>query len=523
MSWSALAANQWVSRNDLQDAVNTSVFTLKSGQTIPAGNNWVTRTEVETWINATVTQGASNQWPQKSWIIASATWDLQCPVITSNQVGTQINFSFTLPSSTADNPSLKKILIKAFNNTTGTIDGTYTFTQGTPPNPTSYSNSITGLSSGSTYKVNLDFLGAGDVVLQSCGLPPVIKQITQLGSPQGLLIFNTNDNLMYGIDTDTCAAKSGSTDGSIYRFDPTTAQTIADFTYVNLGGLPNTGVYYAPTNKIYVQGPKTGGIYAYSCNTQTFGTLMAYGPAPGTFTYSRGNMYLLGGMVYAGYTAISGFKVINPTTDTFAADFVPSWPDNTDQADITMIEVGSTEIWVLITQTSNIRPRIYFYNKSNVSAGPTGEIDDVVLNKDANNKYTASWMLKDATGNKVWFAAPKDNKIYAYSASTKALLHTISVPTEGYTYARLVPYLHPNGTLYFTGRLNNDLTGVGVARTYEINTSSGTIANVYSLGIGNFIYAPTTGNTYGTVSGIRSYDGGTTTGYDSDGKVQVFN
>lgn len=72
MAWSSLANNQWVSRTDLQNAVTTGVFTLKAGQSIPVGNNWVTRTNVETWINATVSNGTSLQWPQKSWIIPAA-------------------------------------------------------------------------------------------------------------------------------------------------------------------------------------------------------------------------------------------------------------------------------------------------------------------------------------------------------------------------------------------------------------------------------------------------------------------
>jgi len=68
MAWASLASNQWISRNDLQDAVTTGVFLLRPSQSIPAGNNFVTRLEVETWIYATVSTGASNQWPQKSWL-----------------------------------------------------------------------------------------------------------------------------------------------------------------------------------------------------------------------------------------------------------------------------------------------------------------------------------------------------------------------------------------------------------------------------------------------------------------------
>lgn len=73
MAWAPLLSNQWVSCNDLQDAVTTGVFTLKAGQTIPATNQWITRTQAETWINCTVTNGTASQWPQKSWIIPATT------------------------------------------------------------------------------------------------------------------------------------------------------------------------------------------------------------------------------------------------------------------------------------------------------------------------------------------------------------------------------------------------------------------------------------------------------------------
>jgi hypothetical protein len=74
MSWAGIAANQGVSRNNLQDAVNTSVFTLKN--TIPAGLKQITKTEAAFYVN--IDQGyapyaakASNQLVVKSNLIAA--------------------------------------------------------------------------------------------------------------------------------------------------------------------------------------------------------------------------------------------------------------------------------------------------------------------------------------------------------------------------------------------------------------------------------------------------------------------
>jgi hypothetical protein len=51
MSYSSLTSTQFVSRNNLQDAVNTAVITLNAGQTIPTGNRFVTKQDVLTYTN----------------------------------------------------------------------------------------------------------------------------------------------------------------------------------------------------------------------------------------------------------------------------------------------------------------------------------------------------------------------------------------------------------------------------------------------------------------------------------------
>ena len=116
MSWAALAANQWVPRNDLQDAVTTGVFFLRPSQSIPAGTAWVTRTEVETWIFASVTSGAANQWPQKSWIVPIATTTTTTTLATTTTTSSTTTTTTTLPPTTTTTTTAGAI------DPTGTVD-----------------------------------------------------------------------------------------------------------------------------------------------------------------------------------------------------------------------------------------------------------------------------------------------------------------------------------------------------------------------------------------------------------------
>ena len=74
MSWAGIAANQGVSLNNLQNAVDTSVFTLKN--TIPAGTKQITKTEAAYYVNintgyAPYAAKTSNQLVVKSNLIAA--------------------------------------------------------------------------------------------------------------------------------------------------------------------------------------------------------------------------------------------------------------------------------------------------------------------------------------------------------------------------------------------------------------------------------------------------------------------
>lgn len=74
MSWAGISSNQAVSRNNLQDAVNTGVFTLKNS--IPATNQCITKADADFYVyintsNPTYASKASNQLVVKSDLIAA--------------------------------------------------------------------------------------------------------------------------------------------------------------------------------------------------------------------------------------------------------------------------------------------------------------------------------------------------------------------------------------------------------------------------------------------------------------------
>ena len=70
MSWSALANNQTVSCNNLQDAVNNGVFTLQN--TIPVSNKEITKSEAEYYVYINSISGkTNNQLVVKSNLIAT--------------------------------------------------------------------------------------------------------------------------------------------------------------------------------------------------------------------------------------------------------------------------------------------------------------------------------------------------------------------------------------------------------------------------------------------------------------------
>jgi|LakMenEpi03Aug12_release.lakeMendotaPanAssembly.Ray.scaffolds.fasta_scaffold162626_4 hypothetical protein len=79
MSWAGIASNQGVSCNNLQDAVTTSVFILKSA--IPVSTKQITKAEADTYVQIDTTYApyaakASNQLVVKNDLVAVTVYQL---------------------------------------------------------------------------------------------------------------------------------------------------------------------------------------------------------------------------------------------------------------------------------------------------------------------------------------------------------------------------------------------------------------------------------------------------------------
>lgn len=75
MSWAGISSNQCVSCNNLQDAVNTGVFTLKN--TIPVSTKQITKAEAENYVYINSISGkTSNQLVVKSNLTSSTTGNI---------------------------------------------------------------------------------------------------------------------------------------------------------------------------------------------------------------------------------------------------------------------------------------------------------------------------------------------------------------------------------------------------------------------------------------------------------------
>ena len=131
MSWTALANNQWVSREDLQDAVDTSVFVETGGIPTPTPSRWMTKEEIEDAVDATVTSSTDTQWPQKSWIIPNTT-------------------TTTTTSTTSSTTTTTTTVATTTTSTSTTTSSTTTTTTTLPPTTTSTTSTTTSTSTSTT-------------------------------------------------------------------------------------------------------------------------------------------------------------------------------------------------------------------------------------------------------------------------------------------------------------------------------------------------------------------------------------
>ena len=131
MSWVALATNQGVSFNDLQDAVNTSVFTSTTSS-IPVSNQLIQKSQLTTYIN--------NDTTNAGYIAASNNQILVKSTITAPPNYT-ISFQWRIAAGSSGTP-IGKIAYSTNSGTSWTMGSTTTLGTGgsyTSANPSSIS------------------------------------------------------------------------------------------------------------------------------------------------------------------------------------------------------------------------------------------------------------------------------------------------------------------------------------------------------------------------------------------------
>lgn len=433
MSWAALANDQWVSYKDLQDAVDTGVFVLRTGQTIPTptSDREAERDGIITWLWAEIdTTGwvgvvPNNQWVQKSWIK---------PV--------------------------------------------------TVPVPT--------------------------------------DEILDLGSPSQLF-FNAVDSQIYYLESDTMGNVPTVIDGGIGMLDPVTAETYSDITYYAIGTGSQTGVLNTANNTIYSQGYNSSGLVMFNCTSKTFSTIL-YG---GSSSSDRGSVYLVGTRIYASYGAIQGFVVVDTTTNTRLADFVPPGAIDGGYVDFFMIQAPGSTVWIYLSNSTTEPVRADLYNLADVYAGgtpvPIASITNLSTVQNRVGRYGITNVQFDFDGDKMWFTASGEKVIRAISNSSRTVVHNIGI-TSSFPYLYLGILLHPQtNNVYASGSFGDNTDDSASPITYLLDTVAGTIFQTYP-GVSfrnNFVYAPTTDKSYGTSPGRYVYSV-PNTGYSTDGSILVY-
>lgn len=352
------------------------------------------------------------------------------------------------------------------------------------------------------------------------GAPIPVQEIINLGTPNSIA-FNQSNNLMYYIDFDTIGALS-ITDGGVGYFNPLTATTISDITYpISARGMMLEHMAYnATNNKLFIHGRKSGGMVIFNCSTNAVDTVIPYG-ANGNSIATRQKVYSIGNRIYGGYSTIGGFVVVNPSTNTQLADFIP--PNVGSYATFRMLEVGS-ELWLFETSSASSPSKILIYNSSDLSA-PIATITDIDDTQIVSGTFEVSdSVYYDAPTNKVWFVSYGGLKITAISVTTRTIVNNTTIPSEGKLMALMSPvYRKSSDTLYVSGALANSFSDPGLSRIYQIDKTTGNIiATFTTFSIGTLTYCPLNNSNYAVVPGLASYNT-PNTGFDTDGKIITYN
>ena len=124
MSWAGLASNQCVSCNNLQDAVNNGVFTLKN--TIPSSAKEINVSEAENYVNINTISKPSNRLVVKSDLVSSSgyyTWHISAPQPSPSIDGCYLGPDFPTTVYTNNSDFLSQAIYYTDTALTNTFDG----------------------------------------------------------------------------------------------------------------------------------------------------------------------------------------------------------------------------------------------------------------------------------------------------------------------------------------------------------------------------------------------------------------
>ena len=188
MSWAGIASNQCVSRNNLQDAVNNGVFTLKN--TIPAGTKQITKAEANNYVNIDTAYGpyaskSYNQLVVKSNLQPCATLPYSYTILYESQESVYYGWS-TSGAACAAVANTLTVYSSSSSLTAGAA--LYLDSCGTEQlNATAYDSSWPYFKYGSDYITfeNWDATGTGYVV----------RSVNSCGGSLATILIGTNNSL----------------------------------------------------------------------------------------------------------------------------------------------------------------------------------------------------------------------------------------------------------------------------------------------------------------------------------------
>jgi hypothetical protein len=219
MSWAGLASNECVSCNNLQDAVNTSVFVLKNA--IPVSTKQITKIEAENYVYInTITGKASNQLVVKSNLIAAT------PLAYSYTLYFDFNDDYALvgfDTSTQACNATNSITVYSNSSTIAIGTALYSDAYGTPIIASCINQIYFRIgTSYITFQPSAPLQGDGYIIdlVGSC-TPPTTTTTTTTSSPVtlfwsvggqsggGLIVFNNVNTQLLNITSNAGSPQSG--------------------------------------------------------------------------------------------------------------------------------------------------------------------------------------------------------------------------------------------------------------------------------------------------------------------------